>query len=63
MQRVTHFGIAFAQCPLLLLDEGSVIFEDGNGPPVVVAQTLAEFILRMSERGLSAEAVVEEKLE
>lgn len=62
-RRGTRFGVAFAQCPLIVLVEGPVIFEDGNGPAVEVAKDLADFIRQLAAQGLSADAVVAEKLD
>lgn len=62
-KRGTRFGVAFAQCPLILLVDGPVIFEDGNGPAIEVAPDLADFISQLCKRGLSADAVVAEKMD
>jgi hypothetical protein len=60
------FAIAYAQCPLILVDDrkqrGAVVFDDGKGPPVVVSKTLAGFLEELVAHGLSVEAVVSQHI-
>jgi hypothetical protein len=56
------FGTAYGQAQVLLCPQG-VVFSDGKGPSVVVAEDLAAFVIDWCRLGLSIEAVVGAHLE
>ena len=62
-----RFAMAYAQCRLLLVDEGkqsgAVVFDDAKGSPIVVASDLASFLHELAQTGLSIEALVGKRME
>ncbi len=56
-------GRAYHQYPLLWIEDGeragTVMYDDGDGPPRVVAPTIAAFFHQLVAHGLSLEAAIE----
>jgi hypothetical protein len=61
-----HFATAYAQARVLLVYEGehagAVVFDDAKGTPVIVADSLTDFLLEVARTGVSVERVVGKKI-